>query len=77
MQKQLEAASKKFSGYPNARKVVLLDFFGDDLNEEDIAPLVATISIPTVIDEVWMTVKDWISQDDYQIGYERIFVRPQ
>jgi hypothetical protein len=77
MQKQLETASKKFSRYSNARKVVLLDFFGDKLHEEDIPPLLAMIKVPVVIDEVWRTVKDWTSHDDYQIGYERIFVRPE
>ena len=76
MQKQLENASLKFADYSDARRLVLLDFYGTELHEDDIPPILAAISIPAVIDEIWMTVKDWISHDDFQIGYERIFVRP-
>src|ERR1700733_4814995 len=75
MKTQLEAASAKFEGYSQCQKLVLLDFYGTDLWEDDIPVLLAGITIPGVIDEVWRTIRDWISSDDYQIGYERIFDR--
>ncbi len=75
MQKQLESTAKKLSGHADARKAVLLDFYGNKLHEDDIPPLLALVVIPSLIDEVWMTVKDWISHDEYKIGYERFFVR--
>ena len=41
-----------------------------------------TLPIPTIkrqinpaADEIWMTTREWVSEDDYEIGFERIFVR--
>jgi hypothetical protein len=73
--KQLAQAAPKFSAYALARKLVLLDFYGDRLSEEDIPPLLSRISVPICIDEIWMTKREWVSEDDYEIGFERIFVR--
>jgi hypothetical protein len=75
MAKQLTQAAPKFFAYADARKVVLLDFYGDSLSEDDIPPLLPRISIPACIDEIWMTKRDWVSEDDYEIGFARIFVR--
>jgi hypothetical protein len=75
MQKELDAASLKFDGYSNATCVVLLDFFGTELTEDDIPPLMASISVPVKVDEVWMSKRDWKSEDAYDIGYERLFCR--
>src|SRR5258708_5301352 len=44
MQKELSAASLKFNGYSDMRKVVLLDFYVTDLYEDDIPALLATVS---------------------------------
>jgi hypothetical protein len=75
IQKELTAASLKFVEYPRARKLVLLDFFGTKLWEDDIPPLMNEVQIPENIDEIWMSKRDWISEDDFEIGYERLFVR--
>jgi hypothetical protein len=75
MEAQLEAASAKFETYSHCQRLVLLDFYGTDLWEDDIPALLEAIAVPIVIDEVWRTIGDWISADDYQIGYERIFSR--
>jgi hypothetical protein len=75
MKAQLEAAAAKFEGYSQCRRLVLLDFYGTNLWEDDIPVLLEGITIPIVIDEVWRTIRDWISADDYQIGYERIYNR--
>lgn len=73
MRAQLEAAAAKFEGYSHCQRLVLLDFYGTDLWEDDIPVLLEGIAVPTVIDEVWRTIRDWVSADDYQIGYERIY----
>jgi hypothetical protein len=73
--KQLTQAAPKFSAYALARKVVLLDFYGDRLSEDDIPPLLSRMAIPVCIDEIWMTKREWVSEDDYEIGFESIFVR--
>jgi hypothetical protein len=75
MEKELAKAAAKFKEYEGARKLVLLDFYGDQLSEEDIPPLLDGSAIPTIIDEIWMTKRDWISEDDYEIGFERLFTR--
>jgi hypothetical protein len=75
MKVQLAAAAAKFEGYLDCRRLVLLDFYGTDLCEDDIPLLLEGIAVPTIIDEVWRTVRDWISADDYQIGYDRLYNR--
>jgi hypothetical protein len=72
---QLDAAAKKFEDYSGCQMLVLLDFYGEDIFEDDIPPLLKMIEIPPVIDEVWRTICDWISPDDYGIGYECLFSR--
>lgn len=75
MQEQLNAASAKFHDYTNALRVVLLEFYGTDLDEEDIPALMPTVLVPPNIDEVWMRKRDWTSEDDFEIGYARLFQR--
>ena len=75
MQRELAEAAAKFTGYEVAHKVVLLDFYGDELSEEDIPPLLHRIAVPQIIDEIWMTKRDWISENDFEIGFGRLFAR--
>jgi hypothetical protein len=74
MERELAEAATKFIGYEAARKVVLLDFYGNELGEEDIPPLLVRIALPKTIDEIWMTKCNWVSEDDFEIGFERLFV---
>jgi hypothetical protein len=74
MERELAEAATKFIGYEVARKVVLLDFYGNELGEEDIPPLMKRIALPQTIDEIWMTKCEWVSLDDFEIGFERLFV---
>jgi hypothetical protein len=75
LKEQLENASRKFLGYRDKWKVVLLDFFGDELSEDDIPAMIERIAVPKNIDEIWRTNQVWISEDDFEVGYERIFER--
>jgi hypothetical protein len=74
MERELAEAAAKFIGYEGTRKVVLLDFYGNELGEEDIPPLIERIALPQTIDEIWMTKCDWVSEDDFEIGFERLFL---
>ena len=56
MERELAEATPKFSGYEAARKVVLLDFYGNELCDEDVPLLLERISLPQAIDEIWMSV---------------------
>lgn len=75
MEQEIAEAAEKFTGYENARKLVLLYFYGDQLSEEDVPPLLDRIAVQQMIDEIWMAERAWISEDDYDIGFKRIFVR--
>jgi hypothetical protein len=75
LRRRLEEAALKFSDYADARKVVLLDFYGTELDEEDIPPLLDRGAVPNSIDEIWMSVRDWVSDEDFEIGYQSIFER--
>ena len=75
MQKQLDAASQKFENYPTVLRVVLLDFYGTQLEEDDILLLVPAVTIPQSIDKIWMSKREWISEDGFEIGYRRLFKR--
>jgi hypothetical protein len=37
--------------------------------------MMAKVLIPDEIDEIWRTIRDWVSPDDFQIGYDRLFSR--
>lgn len=75
LKEQLENASRKFLLHQDKWKVVLLDFFGAELSEDDIPPMLQSIAIPGNIDEIWRTKQVWISEDDFEVGYESIFER--
>jgi hypothetical protein len=73
MERELAEAAAKFVGYEFARKIVLLDFYGSELSEEDVPALLSRIALPKTIDEIWMTKQVWVSEDDFEIGFERLF----
>ena len=75
IQTQLDSAAAKFGNYLTHVKLVLLDFYCEDLSEEDVPPMMETISMPDNIDEVWRTTKNWISADEYEVGYDMLYKR--
>jgi len=75
IQEQLEAAAAKFRGYDKHLRLVLLDFYSEGLWEDDIPPMMENILVPESVDEIWRTIRDWVSPDDYEAGYERLFMR--
>lgn len=70
----LTEAEPKFRNYSNHRKVVLLEFYGDRwlLDEDDMREIVAKAQLPSLIDEVWMAVPEWVSESDYEVRYEQV-----
>jgi hypothetical protein len=75
IQEQLNAAVEKFRRYENQLKLVLLDFYSEELWEDDIPPMMKSILIPEGVDEIWRTIRDWVSADDYEVGYDRLYIR--
>jgi hypothetical protein len=74
LERRLAEAWPKFLTYQNLLKVVVLEFYGDRslLDEDDAKRMVAEVELPALIDEVWVAKHDWVSEWDYEIGYERV-----
>ncbi len=75
IQEQVDAAAEKFRGYEMQLKLVLLDFYSEELREDDIPPMMESILIPDGVDEIWRTIRVWVSPDDYEVGYDRLHMR--
>jgi hypothetical protein len=73
IQAQLDATAAKFGAYQNQTRLVLLDFYSNELWEDDVPPMMEVVCVPDGIDEVWRTIREWVSEDEYQVGYERLF----
>lgn len=74
VQRLLTQAAPKFETYFSHLKLVVLEFYGDFwlLDEDDAREIVSEVTLPPLIDEVWNTIPEWVSESDYEIGYERI-----
>lgn len=74
LEKRLAEAGPKFISYQDHLKVVVLEFYGDRslLDEDDAKRMIAEVALPALIDEVWVAQHSWISEWDYEIGYERV-----
>lgn len=67
---------QKFSRYDNHRRLVALQFFGDPwmpFEEEDVRQMIDFGELPNSVDEVWLAYHDWVSPDDYRIGWKPIW----
>lgn len=75
----LRHAAGKFVEYPGHLRVVLLQFIGDDtwVEDEGVETTVATCADATAYDEVWVAFHDWISEDDYRVGWRRTWSAPK
>ena len=69
-----KGAAAKFEEYYNCRKILLVQFFGDDplIMDEDIIQIIKSARLPNMINEVWLAQHDWISEDDYVVGWNRV-----
>jgi hypothetical protein len=71
--KAAQNAAKKFCDYAAARKLFLVQFYGDAqvISDEDLLGVIKSANLPEEIDEVWYAVHDWVSHYDYTITWER------
>ena len=71
--KATEAAAKKFCSYPTARKLLLVQFFGDSIfvSDENLLDLIQGVDIKNQIDEVWYAVHDWKNNEECAIAWKR------
>jgi len=71
---RLAEAAPKFETYLDHRKAVVLEFYCDWwlLDEGDARQIVSEGILPPLIDEVWITIPEWVSESDYEVAYERV-----
>ena len=60
------AAAEKFATYSDCLKLLLVQFYGDDwvVSDDDIAGIIQASKLPEAIDQVWLGLPEWISDDD-------------
>ena len=70
---QAERATEKFVGYPECRKLLLVQFFGEffsGVGDREIRKILRSASLPEVIDEVWVARQEWVELDESEIRWE-------
>ena len=68
-------ASEKFGRHEDCLKVFLVQFHGDGsffLDDADLIQIVEEAQLPSLIDQVWIALQDWVSEYDYQITWQRV-----
>ena len=53
---------------------MVVQFFGqsDSVMGEEIIEIIKESRVPSQIDQVWLTGREWVSQDDYELAWERV-----
>ena len=72
--REANRAAKKFEAYTNDLKLLVVQFFGegDYAKDEDIVEIIHAAQLPNQIDQVWLTGREWVSIDDYELAWERV-----
>ena len=67
-------SGKKYDEYTNCQKLLVVQFFGesDSVMYEEIIEIIKAARIPNQIDQVWLTGREWVSLDDYELAWERV-----
>ena len=72
---QAERAAEKFIGYPDCRKLLLVQFFGDSfggVGDREIRKMIRSASLPEVTDEVWVARQGWVGLDESETRWQRV-----
>ena len=72
--REANKAAPKFDDFADCKKLFVVQFFGesDAVNDEDIVGIIKASQVPEQIDEVWLTGREWVSLDDYELTWERV-----
>jgi hypothetical protein len=71
--KLLDSTVKKFSGYPDARRILLLDPHGSIRHKDGSWWHRALKPLPTAIPEIWLGIHDWVTDFDQGWEFEQVF----
>ena len=70
---QLEKAARKFVGYQSCIKTVLVQFYGEDFSTEQVEEMISRIEVPRSVDQIWLTYSEPISDNEYEMKYDRVY----
>jgi hypothetical protein len=67
------AATVKFQRYARARKILAVQFVGDDsyVVDDDLLAILHSPNLFGQVDEVWYAFHQWTSECDYELGWRR------
>ncbi|MDY0297571.1 MAG: hypothetical protein RB296_09670 [Acidobacteriota bacterium] len=70
--KVINESRMKFENYSDARRILLLQFFGQNelVMDEDLLEIMADTELPDEIDEFWYACHLWIDESNYQIQWK-------
>lgn len=73
LENAISDAKKKFQRYPNAKRLLIVTFYGDsDLRDEELITIIQETEIPSCIEEVWCTYHEWMTEWEYELNWRRI-----
>jgi hypothetical protein len=74
LEKHLQQASIKFETFNNHIRIFVTEAYSSSalVNNELIEKIVEKINIPEGIDEIWVGLPRWVSENDYVPDYRRI-----
>ena len=72
--REASRAGEKYGEYADCQRLLVVQFFGESelINSEEIVDTVKAARIPMQIDQVWLTGREWVSDDDYELAWERV-----
>ncbi len=74
-QRTLEKAAPKFEEYTDSLKMLLVMFCGEGssiLSEDDVLEIIKSVTLPRLIDQVWLAQEDWVSEYNYEIAWLQV-----
>ena len=74
LDREVSRASRKFDEYADCQKLIVVQFFGESESvlDEDIIDIAKAARLPSQIDQVWLTGREWVSLDEYELVWERV-----
>ena len=72
--REANKAAPKFDDFAECKKLFVVQFFGEDdtMTDEDIVGITKESQLPKQLDEVWLTGREWVSMDEYELVWERV-----
>ena len=67
-------AEKKFADYTGCLKILLVEFYGDEsswIGDDDFIGIIQSAQLPEVIDQVWVARQECVSENGYEIAWQR------